>query len=322
MPLMDYTLHGIPIHFETDDARIARRLQRQWAPFASLPHVSTGRAIHIHLKATPEPPPPPSYLVVSESPTVVYYREGPHLVPYFRRWGRYDVDLEAGTISGVMTEACLSTYGIFEDMIIFALAPLLRRQGYYTIHAFAADLEGRAVAVVGEVGSGKTTTGLSLLAYGGGKLIANDSPLLRLSGPSDVTLCAYPGLLSTYPESIAWFPELDPVLASAERLDGSEKLSFAVDDIWPGRWAMCSSPALLVFPNIVPGLRESRIRPLGRFDALQRMAGQSIENWDKDTIPDQLRALRTLVDVTRSYELDLAPDVQSLHGKISAIMAE
>ena len=320
-----YSLHGVDIDFHTSDERIAARWRRQWAPFAKNLPATSGAPISVRLDMTTAAPPPPALPLVSQGPTVAYFRDGPHLTASFQRWGSYDIDLEAGTVAGVMTERCLRTYGIFEDMIIIALAPLLRRRGFYTIHAFAAaitsdDLQPRAAVLVGDMGAGKTTTGISLLRVGA-RLIANDSPLLRLGPDGALSLCAYPGLLSAYPDSLSWFPELTPVLAAAERLDQSAKLCFAVDDVWTDAWQQMAPPGALFFPQFEPSGTTSALSPLPKFQALQRLVGQSIESWDIVTIPDHLHALRTLVDAVPSYTLHLTPDIDRIPRLIADAMS-
>lgn len=314
---MIYDLHGVPVRFETDDSRIAARLEKQWRPFtppavADDTPAEASPALVFRLWAVAASPPAPAYPAVSSGPVVIYYRQAEWVTAFFQRWGRYDIDLAAGVVDGAMTEACLSIYGVFEDMIIIALAPLLRRRGLFTLHAFAAARHDRAALLVGDIGAGKTTTGLSLLC-GGYKLCANDSPLVRLDASTGrLQICAYPGLISAYPDSISWFPQLAPVLAAAERLDGSAKLSFAADALWPEAWQMQAQPGVLLFPQIIPGLDASMLRPLHRFDALHRLAGQSIENWDADFIPPHLQAMRILADSAPAYDLLLAPDVARL----------
>lgn len=315
---MIYDLHGVAIRFETSDPRLAARLDKQWRPFTPSGPLPAP-ALRFHLRAVAETPPAPAFAAVSSGPVVVYHRQGELVSAYFRRWGRYDIDLAAGTVDGAMTEACLSVYGVFEDMIVIALAPLLRRRGLFTLHAFAAARGGRAAVLVGDIGAGKTTTGLSLLC-GGYKLCANDSPLLRFDDSGGVRVCAYPGLISAYPDSISWFPPLAPVLAAAERLDGSAKLSFAADQLWPDAWQMEAEPGALLFPQVTPGLSASTLRPLARFAALQRLVGQSVENWDADFIPPHLQALRILANAVPAFELLLAPDVDRLPALIGEAM--
>ncbi len=317
-----FELHGVPISFVSDDERIRQRLVRQWLPFAAgsdqTPALSP---IQVTLRAVVTSPSPPSYAVVSKDPSLVYYRENDKLVAYFGRWGRYDVDLQAGAVEGRMTEACLQSYGVFEDMIIVALAPLLRRRGLYTIHAFAASMNGRAIVLIGDIAAGKTTTGISLLC-GGAQLLANDSPLLRMQSESGIELCAYPGLISTYPDSLAWFSELAPILSRAERFDGSAKLSFAAEEVWPSPWQMSATPAILLYPHVVSKLEQSQLVPMSRFQALQRLVGQSIESWDSATIPANLKALQRLTTVAPAFSLKLAPDVDKIPDIIMNALPE
>lgn len=330
MQLEPYALHGVPIHFTTADAGIAARLRRQWAPFCG---EGEGQPLRVHLQAVAEmpaspalpPPEMPASLVISQGPTVHYHVQGMQVSAFFPRWGRFDIDLAAATVTGKMTATGLPLYGLFEDMILIALAPLLRRRGCYTLHAFAAALAGgdalasAAVLFIGDVGAGKTTSGLSLLAAGA-RLIANDSPLLRFSPDGGVEVCAYPGLISAYADSLAWFPQLAGVLAGAEQRGGSAKYSFGVEDIWPDRWQMAAKPGLLLFPQVTPGLSASELQPLARFAALQRLVGQSMEDWDRATLPAHLRSLRLLVEAAPAYILHLAPDVQRLPGLARAAL--
>jgi len=313
---IEYCLHGSPVHFTMDDADIIDRLRKQWAPFApsnviSETSESPPQPIQVFLSTVPSAPPPPDSPPVSIGPTMTYYRTEDYLTAFIPHWGRFDVNLETNEATGIITQACIDTYGVFEDMIIVALAPLLRRRGFYTIHAFAAAVDDKAAVLIGDIGAGKSTTGISLLCQGA-RLISNDSPLLHIDELGYAKLYAYPGMLSTYPDTLAWFPNLSDVVDQATRMDGSEKLSFALDDAWPDQWAMASSPSALFFPKISTNLTASSIEPLSGFQALQQLVGQSIENWDHETIPLNLRALRTLVDSAPAYELRLAPDIERI----------
>ena len=305
-----YFLHTVPIQLNVDDAEAWQRLQRQWQPFAQ---ASPGRQqpIHVRVQVQPQAPAAPSWPVASTGPDITYFRSGPHMAAFFPGWGRFDVNLEEAVIIGRMARAAVQTYGVFEEMLLIALAPLLRRRGYYTIHAFAAALETRALLILGESGAGKTTTGLSLLARGA-RLVANDTPLLHPHSAASPALHAYPGLLSAYPDSVAHFPQLGHLLQEGIHRRGSDKISFAAESIWPHVWVQQARPAALVFPALTPGLATSRLTPMRPFEALQQLIGQSIEDWDTLTIPAHLQALRQLVDAAPAWRLHLAPDIPHL----------
>ncbi len=305
-----YHLHTIPIHFQIEDALTARRLASQWTQFRART-ATDAPPIHISLTTTDTAPPPPDTPAVSVGPDVSYYRQGDDLTVLFPGWGRFDVQLNGNDIRGRLGRAAVTTYGVLEDMILCALAPLLRRRGFYAIHAFAAAVEGRALLILGDTGAGKTTTGVSLLLQGA-QLVANDTPLLHPEIDGRPQLYAYPGLLSAYPDSIIRFPALTHLLEDGQRLAHSEKISFAAETIRPDIWTDQARPAALVFPVIQPGLPHSRLEPMRSFDALQQLISQSIEDWDAATIPAQLRTLRSLVEVAPAWRLHLAPDIPRL----------
>ena len=310
METQTYHLHEIPVIFHTDDAILTHRLRRYWRAFRGNDDSRTS-ALHIHLQVSDAPPARPDLPVASFGPEVTYFLEGQRLVILYHNWARFDVQLDKDVVHGVMLPQVARHSGAVEDMILIALAPLLRRRGYFTLHAFAAARDGRALLLLGDIGAGKTTTGLSLLANGA-QLVANDSPLLRIDETGQPQLFAYPGLISAYPDSLAYFPEIQARLHAAEPHKGEGKLSFAADDIWPDAWAWQARPAALLFPQITPGLEESRLEPISAFQALQYMVGQSLEDWDKATIPAHLRAIRQLTASAPAYRLLLAPDVSRL----------
>ncbi len=309
MPRRTYLLHRLPIAFEADEALVDERLHRYWRAFDA-GELSPQSPMIVQLQVEELPPAPPSADPISTGPDVSYYLIGDELTVFFPGWGSFDMALPGNVVHGHLARRAVMNYGVFEDMILVALAPMLRRRGYFTLHAFAAAVEDRALLILGDSGAGKTTTGLSLLARGA-RLLSNDAPLLHMTSGQDLSLHAYPGLISAYPDTLARFPHLADRLATRSP-DERGKIAFAADDIWPEVWAWQAQPAALVFPHITPGLARSHLEPMTAFGALQRLISQSIENWDAETIPAQLRILRELVASTPAYYLHLAPDIPAL----------
>jgi hypothetical protein len=312
-----YLLHDVHIAFEVEDADAARRLAEAWRPFRAAA-AARPVEIHVHLRMADEPPAPPDLPAISRGPEVNHYRQGPRLVSLFPTWGRFDIDLAHGRVEGQLAPGTLQAYGVFEDMILMALAPLLRRRGYMPLHAFAAAVGDRALLLLGDTGAGKTTTGLSLLARGA-RLLSNDAPLLSLRAETP-RIFAYPGLISAYPDSITRFPVLAPLLHDGRARHGSGKISFPAERIWPGVWTHQAYPAALLFLHLRRYLTTSQLAPISRTEALQRLIDQNIERWDTEVIPAQLRALRALVEDAPAYELGLAPDIAGLPDRLLALL--
>lgn len=310
MASQTYFLHATPINFDIDDVLLGHRLQIYWRAFRGGP-ASDSPPVYVRLDVVDERPTPPQLPLVSAGPEVSYFLDGDLLVILYHNWARFDVQLSEERIEGSLVRSVVRDLGSLEDMILIALAPLLRRRGYFTLHAFAAAIDDRALMILGDIGAGKTTTGLSLLARNA-RLIANDAPLLHIDEHDALHVYAYPGLISAYPDSLAYFPELAALVKSSYHRDNRGKIAFSVEDVWPDAWAWQAAPAALAFPQITPGLSRSWLEPMSAFEALQRLLTQSVESWDAATIPAHLRVLRRLADSAPAFHLHLAPDIPRL----------
>lgn len=313
---VSYHLHGLHLRVASPDEAIRERLARILAPFAGAESaVPVDISIELRL-VTPGVLPPwrPAGTIVSESHLLRCALEGVSLSAHFPRWGTMTVDLVSGLIQGNLLPEALSHYGAFDDMIIIVLGPLLRRRGFFALHAFAASWDDQAVLLVGDIGAGKTTTGLSLLEAGW-KLVSNDSPLLRQEGET-VLACAYPGLLAAYDDSLAHFATLrrfqgEPGSPAAKRV-------FAAHEAYGDAvWQQKAQASLLLFPQIEPGLAASRMEPLNGPQALLALLPNSIERWDRDTISPHLAILQALVRQVPAYRLRLAFDTSALPSMIA-----
>lgn len=212
----------------------------------------------------------------------------------------------------------LATYGVFEDLLAISLSPHLRRRGRYLVHAFAAapangPAAGRAALIIGDIGAGKTTTGLALL-HAGWRLLSNDSPILAAG--TDLQILGYPGLLSAYPDTLARFPELAGLAPKHSR---RQKTLFAAESIYPGVWLEAAAPGALLFPRIEPRA-EHALERLAPPEALRQILPHAIEQWDRAAIPAHLAVLNRLVQSAPAYRLRLAPHTDTLPAIIASAM--
>jgi hypothetical protein len=309
-----YDLHGVCLRTSSTDRPLEERLTAVFGPFAC-PARPTDIDLELRLVQALAPW-QPAGAIVSESRLLVCALDGARLSAHFPQWGTLSVDLATGTIRGDLLPDALTHYGAFDDMVIIALGPLLRRRGFFPVHAFAAAREGRAVLLVGDIGAGKTTTGLSLLSAGW-KLISNDSPLLK-QDVDGVAICAYPGLLAAYDDTLARFPALHRFMGQAG--DRPAKAAFPADAAFADVWQRQARGRAVLFPKVIPGLAASRAEPLSARDALLALVSNSIERWDRTMIAPHLASLQALVQQAPAYRLLLAPDVPALPALIASLI--
>lgn len=315
---MMWNFHGLTIAGQTNDSDLRERWR---ASFASLPAATTpSPTLRLELDLTGTvPPAPPGQPHFQQGDLLAYYLNGQTVSAHFPRFGQLTLDLNTGATHGQLVSAALTTYGALEDLIAIGLSPHLRRRGLFLIHAFAATLTNNhvpeAVLIVGSIGAGKTTTGMSLL-NAGWKLLSNDSPALN----ADAEVLHYPGLLAAYPETFARFPATAQwATTHIQTTAGREKLTVAADVIWPEIWQARAPARAIVFPQIEKRAGHA-LEKLSPPDALRRLLPHAVEQWDAAMMPEHLRVLRLLVERAPAYLLRLGPDVLAIPDVVRATL--
>lgn len=327
-------LHGLKLAFQSPDAALRQRFEEVYGHLPQprddrkflTPDTSTPDPIfigwHIH-KLPTAPPPPPGMPPIVAGKLVSYYGQGPLVVVRMPKYALITIHLEQRRVVGAVTRACLEAYGAFEDVLMIALAPLYRRQGWFPLHAFAAlSPQGQVALISGEMGSGKTTTGLALL-HAGWKLLSNDSPLLRWQA-DQVEVLAYPGRLSAFDDSLARFESLRRFIPSqvearveVQGVDllapsGPQKRVFRAEEAFTDPWAECGVAGGVFFPQVKPGLSRMELVKVEPKEALLTLMPQGVEGWDKAVIGPTMRLLSKLVEQVPCYRLYLSPQVEQL----------
>lgn len=286
----------------TNDTTIKAR----WSEaFASLAVANGSPDLTIRLNLTDHVQPAPDRKAdFAQGDLLRYYVNNLRVTAHFPRYGHLRLDLEAGTTEGAIIQAALDQYGVFEDLLAISLSPHFRRRGLFLIHAFAAAYNGQGILLVGGIGAGKTTTGMSLL-NAGWRLLSNDSPILNESGE----VLQYPGVLAGYPDTFMRFETTRGVVSPEG--DPAQKICVPPTQFWPGVWQESAPVRAILFPRI-EGRTDHALEPLSAPDALRRLLPNAVEQWDRDLIPQHLLVLRKLVERAPAYLLRLGPEVPDI----------
>lgn len=315
-------LHGLNLTFDAPDEPLRRRFKTVYGHLPPATATTEGVTITWRLIGAETAPLPPSTMPpLLEDKLIAYYQQEDTVAIRLSKYGLIKVDLVKQFLNGAVTPRCLSAYGVFEDVMMISLAPLYRQRGWFPLHAFAGVAPGgRAALLTGNIGAGKTTTGLALL-NAGWKLLSNDSPLLTMQADK-VDVLAYPGQLSAFDDSLARFEKLKPFIPAnappqlaatdTNNLAARQKRVFRAEEAFTDPWATVAEAGGLFFPKIVPRLSHSRLVPYPAKTALLDLIPQAIESWDKQVIGETFALLKNLVQQAPCYILELAPDVENL----------
>ena len=319
---MIVNLHGLLIALRTQDERV----RRQWRTLFDyelaeqfLDTVSREPQIVLEVKVQNSPPLPPDEKPVYVSnfpPLQVYGRPEDIIILVPSTQVHIHLKLGSPEIGNNRQEAdivvsitpCVLEDDSFEDVITLALAPLLRRRGFFMVHAFSASFEQKAAILVGPSGSGKTTSGLALV-YQGWDLLANDIALLRDDEPIAALLS--PGTVHVTPVTLALLPELaesHQQYAAHPHHGKSAIPRLALLQLDSPN--LSSELKAVYFPEVGHGPRHE-IDDMSRAVGLARMLEASMDQWDRQTWHDHMDFLEKVSHQVRFRTLILG---QVLHN--------
>lgn len=307
-------LQELVLALETDSSRIRDEWRQHFSSFLLRPNPAGAEGepdIVLQFALVPHLPPLPAAEPAYHQPDLSVYPLGEAILIDLAHLGQLRVEPAERRVTGWIAPAALDVYGAYEDINAIALAPLLRRRRLALIHAFAAAWEGRGVLLVGENASGKTTSGLALLAAGW-RLLANDVALLG-EAAGQVQAYAFPGQLSAHPDSLWRVPALRHLADDPARSPRPGwKMALNPEELFPQVWLEQAPVRAICLLSLARGAREHRVERLTPALALGRLLPHSIDRWDEPWLAWQMDLLLAVARQAPVYALNLGSNVPAL----------
>lgn len=281
--------------------------------------------IHLEVKIVEELPPLPAsepitvskhYRLGDQAEGLAIFRQPGHFILQDARGGVIKVPSELNERRSFITanvKRRIAEQGYLEDITFISLAPLLRRRGYYLVHAFAVAKDGRALLLVGPSGSGKSTTGLNLVTNGWG-FLANDVVLVR-QRPDGVYAFPTPGSIGISEETIDLVTGLKTILGSKMFGSGTIKRQLSVLEVSFG-WAEPARIEAIYFPRVVEESR-CRLQPKSKVLTLAQLLENSVDRWDGPCLEGHVSFLQQLCRQAQGFDLYLGRQTDPIPDLLS-----
>ncbi|HEX7181174.1 MAG TPA: hypothetical protein VF756_04985 [Thermoanaerobaculia bacterium] len=192
---------------------------------------------------------------------------------------------------------------------------LLKRRGLYHVHAAGLALKGRGLVLPGTSGSGKSTLAVALARAGFGFL--GDDALFLAKRRGGVGILAFPDEVDLTDQTVAFFPELAPLLDSPPR-GGWRKRQIRAEETYGAEVVWECEPALLVFPR-VSGREASKLTPIGEDEALFELAPNVLLT-EPASSQAHLDALAELASASRCYRLETGRNLEGAARMLRDLM--
>jgi hypothetical protein len=231
---------------------------------------------------------------------------------------RMRCDCRAGTVSIVLGAPNGNADWLgSRPFLTLPLVELMKRQGFFCVHAAGLVAGDRAVVVAGPSGSGKTTLTIALLRAGFG-FLSDDMVFLRRNGRS-VEVLSFPDELDVTQATARLFPELRELGDRAPE-PGWAKHRVRAEEVLEVELVDEALPGLLVFPGRAPG-RSSELTPLEPDHALVELAPNVLLT-EPAAAQRHIDALAELVRASDCYRLRVGDDLEAIPALLGEAVAE
>jgi hypothetical protein len=195
------------------------------------------------------------------------------------------------------------------------LVEMLKRKGYYSLHAAGLSVDGKAILFPGGTGSGKSTLALALLREGMG-FLGDDMLFLRGHGET-LQVAGFPDEIDITPQTAKLFPELRD-FGERQPRPGWKKHQVVPETFPLANIVPTAAPVALVFPRVA-GKDSSVLTAMNRDEALVELAANVLLT-DAQSSQAHLDALAQLVRQSRCYRLETGRDFGALRQILEGLV--
>jgi hypothetical protein len=195
------------------------------------------------------------------------------------------------------------------------LFELLKRRGFFHLHAAGVSWGGKAAILVGASRSGKSTLSLAL-AREGWDFLGDDTLFLR-RGEAGLECVGFPDEVDLSPRTAAFFPELQAALSRPLFQEWSKR-PLRIEELY-GKVPLASAmPRMVIFPRV--GLEDrSRIEPLASEECRKRLLPHVLLT-EKQSTQSHLEVLLQLAADFPSYSQETGRDFNALSERLKALL--
>lgn len=201
-------------------------------------------------------------------------------------------------------------------VLTILLVEILRRRGWYALHAAGFSDSGRAILIPGTSGVGKSTLSVALLRA---KFDYLSDDMVFLARRADSL--AVRGLVEDVDvsdQTIRFFSELDFLLRSP-KTGGFSKRRLPIEEVYKTKVAAEARPRAIVLPRI-SGRRESVVTQIDADEAFHEIVPNVLLT-EESACRGHLGVLAELVKLVNCYRLDTGQDFDRIPTLLRALLS-
>jgi hypothetical protein len=192
------------------------------------------------------------------------------------------------------------------NLFLIGLIELLASCGYYDLHAAALVHEDKGYLFVGEPGSGKSTTALTLVRQGW-HYISDDAVLLQ-DQPGAIKALSFRKTFNIDAHLTNYFPEIRHHLLGPVTADNPKRF-LDVEHVYGNRFRPACIPSRLIFTTLSSEVGTTLV-PLSSTEALVGLIKQSPSlAFRRNQASPHLEMLKRLAEQASAYRLKAGQDV-------------